>query len=287
MPCMASKKAALLIVAAAAIFATNGLYVRFLDLPVEALAAGRLFVGATALYVYYRFTGKSLRIKSVDGARLLFAAALFNALAFYTNFAAYALLPVAMATVLLYTSSFFSVVLEHFFVKEKRLRKENWLAVFLGLAGVGIIAYGHGLGTGFQANAGLFVGLASGVAYACTMVLAKKSIKANGCEQTTFYYVLVAGLLLAPFALIAHPRFTLETLGWLAVFGVVNSFVGVSMLLRGLKAVKPHHAIILVSLEMVFAAVYAWLLLGEAITPHVAVGGALIVVAAYLAEKEG
>ncbi len=281
---MASGKAALLIVIAAAIFATNGLYVRLLPYPVEVIATVRLFFGALALGLYFKWRGKSLKIEGWGKAKCLLGAAIFNALAFYTNFTAYAFTSIATATVLLYTSPLFAVAIEKFAFKERSITKRNWLAVGLGMAGVGIIALGQGLG---GTNAlGLALGLASGLTYAMTMIATKRCIQTNGYERTAFYYILFAGVLLAPFAWAARPVLTLESLGWLALFGIVNSCIGVSLLLKGLKSVKPHHAIILVSTEMVFAALYAALFLGEPLTFHVAAGGLLIAAAAYWTEKK-
>ncbi len=289
--CMAYRKASLLIVAAAALFATNGLYVRTLNLPLEATLAGRLLFGALALFLYFTWQGKSLKVKSWRGAKLLAGAAALNALAFYTNFAAYALTTIATATVLLYTSPVFSALLEKYVFKEEEITRNNWIAVLLGLVGVGAIAWGQGLGSGLgqnlALNAGLVMGLASGITYALTFIATKKSIQTNGYEQTAFYYVLLAGLLFLPFAVLSKPVLTPEKVGLLALFGVLNSFIGVTLLLKGLKKVKPHHGIILVSTEMVFAAVYATLWLAEPLTLPVLAGGALIALAAYVAEKKG
>ena len=284
--CMAYRKASLLLVAAAAIFATNGLYVRLLPLPMEAIVAGRLFFGALAMFLFFAWQGKSLSLRGVNLRLLVFAAAC-NALAFYANFKAYELTTIAVATVLLYTSPVFAAVLEKFFFKDEEIDRKNWAAVGLGLLGVLAIAWGEGLGQGLALNAGFLFGIASGLGYALTIIYTKRSIAANGYEKTAFYYVLLAGLMLSPLALAAKPVFTLQALGWLALFGVLNSFVGVLLLLKGMKQVKPHHAIILVSTEMVFAAGYAAVFLGEALKPSVLAGAVLLALAAYVAEKKG
>jgi DME family drug/metabolite transporter len=97
----------------------------------------------------------------------------------------------------------------------------------------------------------------------------------------------VGVLVFAPVALGRGVAFAQPPLGWLLVIylGVVPSALAYVMLQRGLREVAATAASVLTLVEPLTAAILAWLLFGERLTPFGFVGGALLLGAILLLSR--
>lgn len=193
---------------------------------------------------------------------------------------------VAVATFLLFVQPVWVALLAPRIVKTET---ERIVFVSLGVAvvGLGVILGPSLLGEGVQLPAiGLAVGLLAGLCYAGFQLLVKGLTR----EFTSVTIVIVEctldALVILPLAAwqMAGTGMSLTTQDLVAalVLGLLCTALAYTMWVEGVARLRVQHSAILGFLTPVVAPIFAWLLLGEAITPSIAIGGVLIVVAGIL-----
>ncbi len=151
------------------------------------------------------------------------------------NFGAVTLLPLAEATTFGFTSAIWAVILSALLLREK-VGIYRWGAVFLGFAGVLVIAQPGG------GNVPLF---GAAVALAAPFMIALISIQIRDLTRTehpltiVFYFSAFTVPLLAlalPFVLSPHTAYQWGLLGGLALFGLLGQFLLTAALKYGAVA---------------------------------------------------
>ena len=136
------------------------------------------------------------------------------------------------------------------------------------------------LGDGFGVLAGLF--------YACYMLTLKSVTASETTARIMAVNTTAAALLLAPYALASSGAFFPQSgTGWLILAGlaVAVQVVGQSLVAYGFAALPAQLSSVSLLLQPVFAALYAWTLLGEAMTPLQIAGGLVVLLGIYLAKR--
>ncbi|HTT72213.1 MAG TPA: DMT family transporter [Anaeromyxobacteraceae bacterium] len=282
-------------VAAAAVLSTTAIFIRHLSrayhLPPLVLAFWRdLFVVVSLAPVL----GLARRAElPVSPRELPFFAgyglvlALFNAL--WTS--SVALTGAALATVLVYSSTAFSVVLGRFWLAE-RLSLAKVAATLSSLAGCALVAGVLKEAAPRAEFLGVLLGVASGLCYALYGLFGRTAAERGHDPFTTLLYtfgfaalyLLALNLVLGP-ALPGAASRPSELLwlggslgGWGLLFALAAgpTVVGFGLYNVSLGYLPSSVANLVVTLEPVFTAITAYLLLGERLTPGQLVGSALI-----------
>ncbi|MDL2226271.1 DMT family transporter [Deltaproteobacteria bacterium OttesenSCG-928-M10] len=189
----------------------------------------------------------------------------------------------AMSVILLYTAPAFVTVLSRFIYKEKIFGRKL-AGLLLTVAGCFLVVKGYDLSQMRGSLLGIFYGLMSGLCYSMLTIIGKKGVlrhspQVNSTMNTTCG-ALVFFLVCPPWTVsVGSPEIFVFFLG-LAVFGTVFPslfyFIGLdSGLDRG-------QASILASLEPVFAAIYSYFLLQEALVAPQILGLAMTLLGAIL-----
>lgn len=118
---------------------------------------------------------------------------LIGTVAFMFTFGAAQKLPLADATVLFFTSTLLLPVLAHFILKE-RIGIHRWIAVFIGMCGVVIVARP----TGDITMLGVFLALGAACGHATIQTLIR-AMKSENPFTITFYFFLIGTLVPALF----------------------------------------------------------------------------------------
>ncbi|MBN2042987.1 MAG: DMT family transporter [Candidatus Aenigmarchaeota archaeon] len=202
---------------------------------------------------------------------------------FYVN--AMVLAPVSNVVLILYFYPVFASILSWIFLKEKTKRIEI-IAIIIAITGIWIIY-------GFEFSGGCMLGnmlaLLTGLFYASFMVTTRY-FENRGEEywKVVFWMFLIGGLiglLWLPFektVFIASGPMPFFLAGVMVCTFLMYLFYSM-----GLKTVRAHNApIILLLTEPTTAIVLAWIVLSEVVTFHVLIGGALLITASLLVEKE-
>ena len=163
-----------------------------------------------------------------------------------------------------------------------------WVAAGLTLAGAVLVSRAlEGLGA--LELPGLAAGLASAVLFAAYLLAAERAGR-RGVEPAT---TLVWGFLVAvaiwavavpwwswPVATLADPKVAAAVVG----VGLVGTLLPFALAVGAVRVINAATAGIAATAEPVFAAGFAWLLLGQHLTPAQLAGGALVVAGVVLAQ---
>lgn len=186
-----------------------------------------------------------------------------------------------LATLLLYTSPLFVVLLSAV-IEKTSLSRVVVGAVLLSLVGLGLV-----LGTDVQTSSGYGVLLAIGsaVGYAAHIVLMKRKINDLPPFVTSAYVILFTALaqLLSGLATQSLDfQFDASALWAILGLSLASTILALSMFFVGLQVIGSTNAAILSMLEPIFTIVLAAVLLGETFTALQVLGTALVLMGAAI-----
>lgn len=280
----ARRRGELLILAAAALFATGGAALKsppFSNWQVAGVRAGIAAIAMAAMVPAARrgWTGRTLLVGVPYAATLM----LF---AFSTR-----LTTAANAIFLQSTAPLWLLLLAPWLLRE-RIRRSD--AVFMGVLAVGLVLLLVGApppaATAPNPVLGNVLGAASGLTWALAVSglrwLAKDDTTGGAAAGATVAGNVIACLACLPFA---WPLAAGTTEGWLVLvyLGVFQVALAYVCLTRGVRRVPAFEASLLLLLEPVLNPVWAWAVHGETPGPWALAGGAVIVTAtaAYTLSK--
>lgn len=189
---------------------------------------------------------------------------------------------VSVASILMYTSPIFAVVLSAILFKE-RIGKRGFYSLILALMGCVLVS---GLGGAQQLPAvGLLLGLASGLAYAMSGIFNKFALQRGYSSSTiTFYtslFCMLGAIPLAaaqPFPVLAVPE-TASAVGALLGMSLLCGIMPTMLYATGLKQIGPGRASMLTSAEPAVATLLGVFWFHERLTVLALIGIILIIIA--------
>jgi len=172
-----------------------------------------------------------------------------------------------------------------FFFFRQKLRKANFIAAAMMVAGIGLLSLD---GEGGGLNIGDFLTLISGCLFAGHIIAVER------CQKKTNTYALIV-LQFAFCALYALAYYLLferhlplsfnrESIGGLLYLAVFSTTGAMSMQNIGQSMAPASHASILLSLESVFGVIFSCIILGEIVTAKMALGFVVIFAAVLISE---
>ena len=138
------------------------------------------------------------------------------------------------------------------------------------------------------ALAGDALGVLAGVFYACYMLTIKSVTASVSTARIMAVNTSAAALLLAPYALMSGGAFLPQSgTGWLLLTGLAVGVhvAGQSLVAYGFASLPAQLSSVNLLLQPVFAALYAWMLLGEAMLPLQIAGALVVLFGIYLAKR--
>ncbi len=167
-----------------------------------------------------------------------------------------------------------------------RLPARTWVAIALAGAGIGWM-YGHELRSGVDVL-GTAVALAVPIAAAVNWTL-MQSLRGKTQSADMLPAVLIGALLSTALTLpLAWPlQSSLHDAGLLALLGVVQLAIPCLLVVQVARTLPAAELSLLALLEVIFGVAWAWLGAGEAPTPAVLTGGALVLAVLALHEMAG
>lgn len=213
---------------------------------------------------------------------------LFFCLCYYT---AIPMIGVSVASVLMYTSPVFAILLSAVLFREK-INSRTVMALLLALSGCvlvsGVVGGAHALPL-----AGILLGLGSGLTYAFSGIFNKFALQRGYSSETISFYTFVFCALgaaplafMEPFPALGGMELALtggNLFGMALLCGIFPTFLYAT----GLKGVSPGRASLFTSSEPAVATLLGVLVLHEELTLLMIVGILLIVSVVILLSKEG
>ena len=251
------------LLAAAVLWSTAGAAIKNCSLTGWQVSLGRSFFAALVLF----FAFSAARKKPTRPV-------LFVALAYAATVKLFVLAnkltTAANAIFIQDAAPLYVALLSPWLLKERASRAEL-LAVPIYVLGIGLF-FGDKLEAGH--TEGNLVALASGIAFAfCIMGL--RRVRDDRAVAATAWGNLIAVVVSAPFA-IDGPIPTTADIGILAFLGVFQLALAYALFAKGLRDVPAVEASLLVLLEPVLSAVWAYLFADETPGPFALAGGAVI-----------
>ncbi len=258
------------VVAAAVLWSTGGLFIKWTSLSAVELSFGRSLLAAITVAIFTRREGFGLNLVTAVASVLYAALLVLFVLATKETTAANAIF-------LQYTAPVYLLIFEPLFYKEK-FRSRDLVVVLVCVAGMSLFFVGK---LRPQDVTGNFLALAAGLCFACYFLLLRhtKSRAVNRASSVIYGNLLVV-LVAAPAGLQAIPRMTsLDALS-VVYLGIVQIGLAYTLFTVAMsRGVRSLDAGIVGYIEPVLNPVWVFLVLGERPTPWALLGGAIIVAA--------
>jgi DME family drug/metabolite transporter len=257
-------------VAAAVLWSTGGLFIKWTSLSGLELSFGRSLLAAVTVAIFTRREGFGLNLVTAFASVLYAALLLLFVLATKETTAANAIF-------LQYTAPVYLLIFEPLFYKEK-FRSRDLIVVIVCVAGMSLFFVGK---LRPQDVTGNLLALASGLCFACYFLLLRhaKSRAVNRASSVIYGNLLVV-LLAAPSGLKALPQLTSHDALSVVYLGVVQIGLAYTLFTVAMaRGVRSLDAGIVSYVEPVLNPIWVYLVLGEQPTDWALLGGAIIVTA--------
>ncbi|MCA1631853.1 MAG: DMT family transporter [Acidobacteria bacterium] len=260
----------LLVLGAAVLWSTGGLFIKWNDLTPLELSCGRaLFACATVALLTRR---EGFRVNFVTGAASLLYAALLLLFVVATK-----LTTAANAIFLQYTAPVYILLLEPALFKEK-YRAQDFVVVACCLAGMSLFFVGNLRAQDVEGNV---AALGSGVCFAAFFLLlrSKRAREVNRASSVIYGNLILFAATLPAFVEGAH-KLDARNLAVVAYLGVVQIGVAYTLLTLGIaRGVRGLDAGVIGYVEPVLNPVWVFLFLGERPSGWALTGGSIIIAA--------
>lgn len=260
---MSRKKAIILLIAAAALWSTSGLFIKLIDWKPLSILGGRTTVVFFVFLIYMRRLNLRLSPMKVTGAFVYVATQLF--FIFATKLTA-----AANAVFLHYTGPLYVLLFGYWFLGERPSRAD-WASmplIFIGL----ILFLGEGLR--FGGLAGNVFGALSGVSLAA-MVLCMRREKSHEPEELILLGCIIGAVIGFPSML--KESYTLKNVAIILYMGIIQmgfSYIFFTIAIKQLNALETS---LIIFVEPIFNPVWVFLVIGEVPGDLALIGGALVI----------
>lgn len=188
---------------------------------------------------------------------------------------------------LFYLSPLWTLILAHFWLKEKTYLS-GYIAIVVSLIGAFVMLYDPKLSSiPMPRNEAEWLALSSGIGFSLTNVITRKSSHLSIRAKSFAVWVGVAGMALCflPFVKDSFPAPTFFTVtNWLIMGLIALLLLAATLLVQyGVTQIKATRASVLFLFELVVAAIASYFLANETMTLTEWIGGSLIVIAAIFA----
>jgi len=241
------------------------------------IIAYRALICGLILLVIALFLKHKLLLKNTNILLLLlFCSALFT-IHWTAYFQAMQLSSVAIGIVSMFTFPVITVFLEPL-IKKTKLHIQDALMGLIVLLGVVLLVPSFSLSNSI--TVGVAFGLLSALAVALRNILVSKYLAAVSPFTIMCYHGLVSALILLPFAEITPHEINPTNWGLIILLGTIFTAIPHTQKTYALRHESAKTVSMIISLQVVYATIFAYLLLGEVVDLKTLIGGSLILFAA-------
>ncbi len=258
--------------ATAFLWSIAGLFIKVMDWNPIAIAGMRSLIASVVIFIYLKHPDIHFSFPQI-------AAAAANAVTMFLFVCANKTTTAANAILLQYTAPVFTVFIGALVLKEKT-HVESYVALPLVVAGMVVMFLGKLDGGTLLGNV---LGLIAGFTFSLYFVFIRMQKDGSPLESNLLSHWITAGVCFVISLFLPLPHVTMQSLGAIAVLGVVQ--IGISSILFSvaIKRVSAVQANLIAVIEPVFNPVWVFFAIGEAPGMHTLIGGAMIVSAVTIA----
>jgi DME family drug/metabolite transporter len=259
-----------LVLAAALLWSTGGLFIKWTELSAYELTFGRSLLAALVVAFFTRREG--FRLNAMTVLTSLLYAGLLILFVIATK-----LTTAANAIFLQYTAPIYVLILEPLFYKEK-FRRADLMTVVACIAGMSLFFVGK---LRPQDVSGNLAALASGLCFAFYILLLRhpQSQRVNRASSVIYGNLLLV-IITAPFGIAALSDMSMRDAGIVLYLGVIQIGVAYTFFTLGMaRGVRSLDASIVGYIEPVLNPVWVFIFLGERPSGWALIGGSIIIAA--------
>ena len=220
--------------------------------------------------------GRMLRLwQPAQERRLLLSRGVSGTVSFLMLIQAMKMIPLSIAMVLFYLWPVFTCILSSWVAGEPTSKRE-WPLVILALVGTAVILWPEKGGPGL--NLGHLLALGASVFAGHAVILIRRLRRANDAFTIYFYYCITGALItLVPLVTESRPVLPASGTGWMYLCAVAFlAMIAQVMMNEGMKYLDASRTGSLMMIEVITAATFGPLFLGETLTIRFFVGTILI-----------
>ena len=286
---MKKTKAKLALISSMTIFATIGIFRRFIYLPSAVVAMARAVIGTVFLLLLILLRGSKISLKGVKRNLLpLLISGVFLGFNWILLFEAYNYTSVAVATLCYYMAPVILILISPIVFKE-RLTLSKLLCVVLAVVGMALVSGVFGGAVIDAMNTkGIILGLCAAAFYATVVTCNKKLKNISAFDRTTVQLGISAVVLAVYTFLFEHDLsnyvISTETVVMLIIVGVVHTGIAYALYFGCMDKLKTQTVAIYSYIDPVGAVLLSTIVLGEPIG-HNQILGAVLILGATLASE--
>ena len=272
-----SREGLLAVHAAVLIFGFTALFSKLLSLPALDITFYRSIFALIAIAIYMAYKKQSYFLKSTQDYFMVALLGSLLAVHWVSYFYAMQVSTVAVGVIALYTFPVITVFLEPFFHGEKP-HIVDIISSIAVLVGIYMIIPEFSLDD--STTIGVLSGVFSALMISLRNIMQRRYFSAYKASQALFYQVSVVVLVL--FAFTETAVLDIENKQWwlLILLGIVFTALPHTLFAHGLLHLKAKTASLIACVQVVYAAVFAAVLLGESLSWNVVIGGSIVISAA-------
>lgn len=260
----------LAVLAAAFLWSTSGLFIKFLDWHPMVISGSRSFVAALFLLTVRLFSPPQKVEK--QPLRVYLASGIIFAFTIYTFVIANKLTTAANVILLQYSAPVWAALLGWVLVKEKP-KPEHWFALFFVIAGL-LLFFRDNLGSG--AIAGNVIAIISGVCLGTHMV-SLRMLKGGDTRDAMLLAHMITAALSIPFFFVFPPSLRVATVLPLLYMGFFQMGASSLLLSYGIKRTTAIQAMLTAILDPLLSPVWVLIVIGERPSLSALAGGVIII----------
>ncbi|MBR2930651.1 MAG: EamA family transporter [Clostridia bacterium] len=274
------------LISSMAIFGTIGIFVRFIDFGRGFIASSRGIIGALFLLALALILKKKPSLAAIKAnLPILLISGAAIGINWILLFESYSYTTIAASTLCYYMAPVIVILLSPIFLKE-RLTAKKLICVTVAIVGAlfvsGILESGFGTGGAL----GCILALGAAAFYASVIILNKK-LKDISPYDTTVVQLLVAGIVVLPYAAFAEDNNLFEAepieLLLILVVAIVHTGIAYALYFSSIRELKTETVAIFSYLDPVVAVLLS-IALSEPMSPLMAVGSLLIIISLVAVE---
>lgn len=259
------------------IFGLTALFSKIISLPALDITLLRSIFAALVIFILIKWNKKPIKLSALKDYAIVFILGVLLSTHWITYFHSMQVSSVAVGVIALYTFPIITVFLEPLFHGERPQIKDI-LSALLVLLGIYLIVPEFSLNN--QTTQGLLWGILSALLFSLRNIIQGHYFKGYSARHSLFYQTLVSFAVLLPFAYSEIAN--VEPLQWgqLIILGVFFTALPHTLFAFSLLNLKAKTVSLVACIQVVYAMLFAALLLGEWLQVSTIIGGLIVVSAA-------
>lgn len=272
-----SSKGLFAVHSAVLIFGLTALFSKLITLTALEITLLRSIFAVLIIFSIFIWQKKSLRLSNLKDYSLVSLLGVLLALHWVTYFHAMQVSSIAVGVIALYTFPVITVFLEPLFHGEQPHIKDV-LSALMVLFGIYLLVPEFSLNN--ETTQGILWGVLSALFFSLRNIIQGRYFKGYTARHSLLYQTLVTFIVLLPFSFEIFPDVSTVQWGQLLILGILFTALPHTLFAFSLLKLKAKTVSLIACVQVVYATIFAALLLNE--WPHIstAVGGVIVVSAA-------